>query len=574
MNRLPLSIALATGALLLTACGQDETPAESADNPLLRYVPADTPYVMANLAPVPADLVDTYLARMDPFTQQMEATLGNLRKELAEESAEGVDADEAEAMAVADAVLAEFEGKLNREGLESLGLSLESLNAFYGHGMFPIMRLGLGDAEKVRAMLDRVQARSGVTMPEQNFQGVAYWRAGGADEPIAIYLAILGDHLAITSAPISEEAGFLPTFLALEMPERSLADSGALAELNRDKGFTPYGSGYIDLERVADEMFDDSSQTTRWMRALGDFDPAAIDPACKQEARLFTAFVPRLVAGATEVEADQVTMRYQVETSSWLGEQLVQLVGDVPPAPENTDRMMSLSLNLQMGRAVNFVRENAAALAARPFNCPPLREMNNQIQRMAEMSNQPMPPFIGNLNGLRAELSDFDIANPSMESLRGRLSLEMESPQMVIGMASMMIPGFEELQIEPGADPVALPQELLTLQTPEFEAYAVMSKNAIGVSIGKDEQTSLREFLDRNGKAEGVFLSVDYDSALVARMQRQMSAEMQSNVNVDPSGMEDIDAVMSHYESMLGRARFDLSFSEDGLTIDNRQSFR
>ena len=45
MKQLPLGIALATGALFLAACGDTGPGADSPANPLLRYVPADTPGV-------------------------------------------------------------------------------------------------------------------------------------------------------------------------------------------------------------------------------------------------------------------------------------------------------------------------------------------------------------------------------------------------------------------------------------------------------------------------------------------------------------------------------------------------
>lgn len=581
MKRLPLGIALASGALLLTACGQTDSGADSAANPLLRYVPADTPYVMANLEPVPAELVDAYLERMDPFLAQLETTLGGMREELAQHAttrnAQANDAgstDDEQAAAIMDAVLAEFEGKLNREGFESLGFSLEQTSAIYGHGLFPIMRIGLGDPIRVRAMVNRVQAKSGVTMPEAEFQGKAYWRASDADDAMAIYVSILDDHVAFASGPVSEEAAFLPVFLGLELPERSIAQTGALETLNRDKGFEPYGSGYVDLDRVIDETFDENSLTVRWMTRMGAFDPTTIDPVCEQEARLVTAFVPRLVAGTTELEADRVGVRYQVETNAWLGGQLARLVGDVPPAPADTEYMLSMSINLQMGRVATFLRESADAMVAQPFECPQLQEMNAQIQRMANSMNQPLPPFIGNLNGLRAELSELDPANPSPETVRGRVALEMESPQMVIGMASMMMPGVAELQIEPGADPVAVPQELMTIQTPDFEAYAVMSNDAIGMSLGKGEKDGLQSFLDADGDADGVFLSVDYDAALMARLQRESSHGYRAARDDGTVPMAEIDALAENYENILGRTRFDVSLTEDGLTIDNSQTFQ
>jgi hypothetical protein len=582
MKRLPLGIALATGTLLLAACGQTDPEADAAANTLLRYVPADTPFVLANLEPVPADVVDAYIDRMAPVLAQFETALGGFREDI---ESGNTDLDDPRALAVAEAVLAEFEGKLDRQGMESLGLSLEQISAAYGHGLFPVMRVGLGDPVKVRAMIDRVQARSGVEIPEFDHQGQAYWKAADPESPMALFIAIIDDHVAFAAAPDAESQAFLPVFLGQELPDTSLAASGALGKLNRDKSFEPYGSGYLDLSRVVDELFDPNSQTAAWMARMGDFDPAAVDPACEREARLVTTFVPRIVAGTTEVTANAVGMRYQVETNPLLGGQLAGLVGDVPPAGSDPSRMATFSMNLQMGRVTEFLRNSANAMAAVPFQCPQLQDLNQQVQQLAQNLNQPMPPFIGNLKGMRAEFSEFDAANPSPERMRGLVSLEMESPQMVIGMASMMIPGFEELQIEPGADPVEVPRELMTVVTPEFEVYAVMGKSAIGISLGRGESDGLRAFLDQDGDVDDVFLSLEYDGKALARMQRQSIAAYEEAARQDTSlaapddqagevpGDIDLEALAADYEALLGRTRFEFRFDGEGLTIDNRQTF-
>jgi hypothetical protein len=572
MKRLPLSIAIATGACFLVACGGQSEP-DAATNPLLRFVPADTPFVMANLDAVPTDVTDAYLLRMAPFLEQLQFALQGFRSDLAEGRAE---LNDPETEALLDAILAEFDGKLSREGLESLGLSLEQMSAIYGHGLFPVLRAGLTNPEAVRAMIARIETNSGVPIPEESFQGVNYWRAAEPDNPMGIYLAILDDHFVMSAAPQSRQAEVLPRLLGLELPAETLAPS-TLTDLNREKSFAAYGSGYLDLGRVVDELFEADSLTATWMMDMGEFDPAAIDPACEREARLVTTFVPRMVAGTTEVTKDRVGVRYQLETNAWLGGELARLVGDVPPASTNTARMANFSLNLQMGRVATFMRESASAMAAVPFQCPQLQDLNAQVQQMAEQLNQPMPPFIGNLNGVRVELSEFDPSAMDPSGMRGVVALEMESPQMVIGMASMMIPGFEELQIEPGGDPVAVPQEIMTVVTPEFEAYAVMSNDAIGLSLGKGEKAGLKDFLEARGDADGIFMSADYDAGELARMQRQQvearaayGAEPTSNTDPDL----DVQAMTEAYEAMLGRARFEFRLTEEGLTIDNTQDFR
>lgn len=575
MKKRVLTLALTGSTLLLAACGGDDDRLQDAANPLLDLVPADTPFVMANLEPIPSDVVDAYLARANPVMMDMQSSLQQLQYAMDDGS---IDRDDEASAALLEAVLAELDGNMNRAGLESMGFSLESYSVFYGHGLFPVMRAGIADAELVRAMVSRVETRSGQSVPQLDFQGVDYWRFADAGMPMALYLAILDDHIVMTAAPPLREAEFLPALLAVEQPAASLADSGALIDLAREKDYSPYLAGYMDLSVVLDEMFDPGSVTAQWMGDMGEFDLAAIDPACEREARLITAAVPRLVMGATEITADRIGMQYQVETNRLIGAQLAKLVADVPQAASGGPNMVNASMSLNMGAVVQFLRDSANVMAEVPFECPQLRNMNGQIEQMATTLNQPMPPFIGNLKGFRAALLEVDPAAMQPENMRGMLSLEMESPQMVIGMASMMVPGFEDLQIEPGADPVELPQDLMMIATPEMEIYAVMSNDAIGVSMGKGQKDQLRGFLDADGKSESVFFSVEYDMAMLAELQAAgqswAHADNGSGADVDYGTDPDIEQLMDNYQAFLGRSRFELHFDGSGLTIENVQTFQ
>ena len=67
------------GALLLTGCGREdkeekaELLAESAD--VLKYIPADSPYVFASLAPLPDDVMDHLEPKLDRVLVSYQAVL-------------------------------------------------------------------------------------------------------------------------------------------------------------------------------------------------------------------------------------------------------------------------------------------------------------------------------------------------------------------------------------------------------------------------------------------------------------------------------------------------------------------
>ncbi len=562
--------ALLLTGLLAVACSRQDDMAGTAANPLLAFVPADTPYVIANLEPTPADIVDAWLVRLQPLLEQAQLHLDAFQEDLQAAPSE-IDPSFA---ALASAILAELDGKLNRAGLESLGISLESVNAIYGHGLFPVARIGLRDPLALRDTIARIEASSGMPIPEHQSGGRSYWKIENRNGGIAAFVSILDDHVAFGVAPLAAEMEFLPEFLGERMPDESLAGSGALLQLNRAKGFTPWGSGYLDVAGAVEELLVPSSRTAAWLNALGDYRPGDVPQACAAEARLMAGFTPRMVAGVTEMTADTVGMRYQLEIEPSLAGELADLVADVPPASRNPAYALTLSLGIRVGALREFLLEKFNAMAASPFQCPQLAHLNQQIMQAATSLNQPMPPFIGNLKGLRAALSELDAAKIDPMAMRGLMSLEVVSPQMVIGMASMMIPGFEELDIQPGNDPVRLPEELISVVTPETEIHAVMTSDAIGLSIGKGLQDELMDFMELEQDNDGAFLSVEYDMAAMAGVQSQQFEQWQTDSGEQNENLQAQAELVALYRDMLDRGRQEFRFTEEGLTIDNRMSFK
>ena len=91
MSHMRLTTLALVALLSLAACGKSEDPpaatSDTASNELLAYVPADTPYLFANLEPVPDEIIDTYLARLQPVLDSMQTQLSVGRAEM--ESTEG-----------------------------------------------------------------------------------------------------------------------------------------------------------------------------------------------------------------------------------------------------------------------------------------------------------------------------------------------------------------------------------------------------------------------------------------------------------------------------------------------------
>jgi hypothetical protein len=577
MNYLRLTTLILVILLSLAACGKGEEPPEAAasaaTNQLLSYVPADTPYLFANLEPVPEDVVDTFLTRLQPVLDSMQSQLSIGRAEM--ESAEGENGDDPAAR-LAHALLLELDGNLSRSGLESMGFDLRAKKVVYGMGAFPVIRLGLSDSEALRATILRVLNNAGITAPEQDFQGVSYWRISdenSAEEPVVLYVSILNDHLAISFFPALAEAEFLPAFLGLEIPADSDAQA-RLAQLNRAHDYTPHGSGILDLHRLADQFTSPDTVTARVMAATGAFDPATLSPVCAAEIHKIIDNAPLMTMGVTELTQTAFAFQYRLETPRTLASQLMGLVSKIPVADELSDRILEFAFGMRFGPVRDFLREKVAAIVDAPYQCEHLLDLNDSAVQTLARLDEPMPPFVNNFRGVRVSLNEIMMSQDSIpENARGHLAVHVDKPEMFIGMAQMFLPDLSNLAITPGDPPVRLPESLVPV--PGIVAWAAMSSDAIGLSVGEQEEAGLPEFINRDAGPEGIFLTAGYDMAAYLDYTQNLGTQYQGqNDPHSQAAMEIHSAANTAFREMADRSYTTLRFTADGFVADNRMTFK
>jgi hypothetical protein len=569
--RIPALIAIT--ALAFTGCNREGGVSEqSATNTLLAHVPADTPYLFANIEPTPPEVVDAFMVRLAPSFLMAQNLLNDFKLEI-----NAKDPEEHKEARLLSALLAEFDGNMNREGLEKLGLSLESHKVVYGMGIFPVVRIALKDPVALRAAIGRVEENSGIPFTSKKLGETEYWNISGGSNQGGIYIAILEDHVAFSVFPASAEAEWLPAFLGQSQPADSGASAKMLTQLNKDKGYTNYGSGFLDLQKIANEFLNPESKTASLISSMTHYDPQEFGEVCINEVKALVAKAPRLVSGTTELSANAVGMSYELEFESSLAAKLVELVAEVPVADNSADKIFSASLGLRMGRVRNFAREQINALIADPFECEQLKHINEGAKAAMEQMDVPVMPFINNLMGFRVSLDEVDFENFTPEKAKGMFALEVEKPQMLIGMAQMMVPGLGELDLEAGGEPIDVTQELMSFSSNGMNLFVAMGKDSIGVASGENQKEGLAAFMDADEDNGNVFFSVDYDMSAPMQFQRNMQKQFYSTEGGDEAVKEAQELAKSMqdiYMQWLGRTRVEVSFTDDGLEIDTRMTFK
>ncbi len=573
-------LAIGTVSLLMVAaCGKSEDAVEVAiektDSTLFDYVPADTPYLAGNLQPIPDEVIEVFLQRFEPVLASVQDELTNARQTLENE----------DGSRLISAILQEFDGNLSRQGMESLGFDLRAHKVVYGMGVFPVIRIGLSDADALRATIQRVLANAEIDAPELEHQGVSYWRLSEvdtADAPVGIYVSIFADHLAMSIFPPLAETELLPAFLGLEMPGDSNAVS-RLAELNAKHSYTPYGSGILDLDQIVEEFISPDTIMARVMATTGDFDPADMTAECKTEIRGIVSNSPRMTMGVRELTTSAIAIQYRVETETTLAQQLAGLVAEIPIANPLSDRLLEFSFGMRFGAVRDFLREKVVAIMESPYQCEHLQSINQSATEAFTQLNQPMPPFVNNFRGLRLSLSEITETNSMPVNGRGLIAVHIDQPEMFVGMAQMFLPDLSELTLAPGEPPVQLPASMLPI--PNVVAFAALSTDTIGLSIGDGEEAGLPAYLEEEAGPAGTFMSIGYDMAAYLEYTQKLGKQYEQTedelAETDPEqeavlqSIEDISAAAQQaVKSFSDRSYTTFRLTPDGFEADSRMTFK
>jgi hypothetical protein len=306
---------------------------------------------------------------------------------------------------------------------------------------------------------------------------------------------------------------------------------------------------------------------------------------CQTEIRGLIARAPRMVAGTTEWTPSTMGFQYRLALADDLASELTELVADVPAAPTQSERLLEFAFGVRIGAARDFLIRKATALSQERYECESLQGINERATEALVTLNYPMPPLVNNLLGFRASLSQVPEEGMNPSEMVGTVALHVDKPEMFVGMSQMFLPQLAEFQLEKGGPPVRLPESLIPV--PDIVAFAAMSDDAIGVSVGQGEETRLLNFLETEAEHDGSFFSVNYDIAAymdrLTEFQHMSGAMGDGIMDGEFEGDRDAralrntemaEAFQEAFKNMAGRSELAFRFDEGGFAVDSRMQFQ
>lgn len=547
-------LAMGLASVMLAACSHKDKDAP------LAFVPADTPYVVANLDVLDDSTRKALLAQADAQLPAQLAQMDAAADQLAEKDPGGA--------RLLRALRAEFGGNTVEGFAKSAGLDLKGYSAFYGLGLAPVLRFQLDDPAAFEAFIGRLETAYGKKFEAASEGQQSYRKYVSAESGTEVVLATVGRQAVAALLPANPPQPMLREALGLDRPQKSMQDEGRLAALAKTKGYQKWLVGELDLTRVLPLALggkDALAEAVRKAHAEAESaktgEPVAnqlqTSPACSTDAARIAARVPTISFGYTRLDAKHQDGRVDVALADDISKAFAGLKVDLPGLGNQGTAPFDLGLALPVSALRTFWLAQADAVAAKPFTCPALSDLNEGFAKLGPaMQKAAIPPF-GDLLGVRVALDSLaSNANSSLPTFSGRLVLATSNPSGLLAMGQMMVPALAQLKPSSDGKPVALPAQMAgTLGQP---AWVAMSDKALALGVGNGEEAKLADTLKEPGGSAGQMTRMHLSGAMylswVQLMQDKvdaLAAAASAMSKSDDSSGDQVDAAAARSKAQF-----------------------
>ena len=277
--------------LTLSACsssGPSSSNAFTDEDSIMRFVPADTPYLLATGSPLPDDLLD----EIEPEMEMMMEAYRTIIRAAMEESIEDTGAPMSdEQIEWLTAILEELTSLVSIEGLRNAGFERDSRMAFFGHGLLPVLRIEVSDEQKFEDMITRIEDAAGESMNVGEIDGESYRYAGGEGGNIVI--GTFEDNAVFTFLPAMMGDDELRVLLGLTLPDQSIAETSTLGDIAVKYGYTDHYIGLIDVVQIVSTFVDEPSGLNAPLLEAFEYDSSQFSNVCREEILEMAGVAPR-----------------------------------------------------------------------------------------------------------------------------------------------------------------------------------------------------------------------------------------------------------------------------------------
>lgn len=579
--------ALGLAGVLLAACHHKDKDAP------LAFVPADTPYVVANLDVLDDDTRKALLAQADAQLPQEMAQLRSAADEMAEK--------DPDLSRLLKAMIAELDGKTIAQFAQNAGLNIKGRSAVYGLGLSPVARFELTDPKAFDAFIGRLEAAYGKPFDTATVGGQSYRKHVTVESGLQIVMAEVGKQAVAAILPADAPEATLRLAFGLDRPEKNIQDDGRLDKLAKAKDYQPWAIGQVDLARLLplaasgkDPLFNALTKARAESEAAKTGEPVAnqlkVSPACESDAVRIASRVPSMSFGYTKLDEKHQDIRWDVALADDITKAFSGMKVELPGLGAAGTAPFDITLAMPIAQLRPFWSAQADAVAAKPFACPTLTDLNEGFAKIGLMSQQAAVPPVGDLLGVRVALDSFEPGNANaMPKFNGRILIGTSNPAGLLAMAQMAASGLQQMKLTPDGKPVPLPPEVVApLGAP---VWAAMGPKSLALAVGQGEDVKLGELLHAASGDAGQFGRLSLSGEMYQAWVKAMAAKAENIAELTASAQADdaeaqaaakatAERSKAQFESMEAQAarikslHGDMRIANDGLIITTQTELK
>ena len=575
-HRFTLLVALLVSGLAITACERKAAPPEppailSSSDSVLRFVPADTPYVFVNPEPIDEALVRKMTGESALLSKGYEIAVRDGLMRAADEHPEGSE-ERAHAERVAN-VMTEVLALFTLDGMREAGFDTNESMALYGHGLLPVLRIRLIDADAFEAAISDIESKAGHRLDTGELDGRRYRYA--EDDEGRIVFGAFDDYVVVTFLPAGFGDDELRQLAGLELPASSMASAGVLASVARDYGYTSHYIGFVDMRRIAGTFVEEPTGLDALLLADQQEQLDSISDVCRAEMLEFASVAPRAVFGYTKIADDGINGSVTVELSEPIATGLMAVPAVVPGLGVDAGSLLSVGMGVDLRALREFAEARLEALAADPFECEYFSEFEASAQQAREALAQPVPPVAYGFRGIVAVFDNVDFAamqSGSTTDTDAAVLVAIEDAPSLILSAGLFSPELAALDIQPDGKPVAL-ELAQTAWLPE-PPYVALTDDSLALATGADSSARIERLMSAKGADPAPFMSLAGDAGRYYELVGDAVGSAGDAGELSPEAREAIRDSMRSLAAVYDRLQVNVRFTRRGVTVDAGMTFK
>ncbi len=567
---------VAFSLLVLAGCDRDSGSgsAFADEDSILRYVPANTPYLLATGEQLPDEMLDDLEPKIDEMMDSYQVMFGAIFESAIADSGMHMSEDERQAFA---GIFSEVMTLFSVEGMRDAGFERDSRMVFFGHGLLPVWRVEVSDEQKFEDTLAGFEEAAGTAMSVGEIDGQQYRYIG--DDDASIIIAVMDGNAVFTALPGFFGDDELRQLLGLELPAQSIASTSTITDIVSTYGYTDHFVGFIDITRLVSTFAEGATGLDAGLLEAAEFDDSMLSAVCREEIMEMAAVMPRVVFGYDSVTRREMTGSMVIELRDDIANGLTEISSIVPGLGSDPGGFFSMGMSFDLAGLRSFYEARLDAVEANPYQCEFFEEMQAGLEQGRAALNQPLPPVAYSFRGFNAIIDnveglDFESGAPP-ESVDASLLIAMDDAQAMVAMGAMFSPEIASLNLEANGEPIEL--NLPDLSVVSDNIYAAMITDALAVSIGEGAESRVTEVLNAEPTEPPPFVSITMDAGKYYELiAESMLHDMQSLETVDgnspmtPEAQEAVRDAMIAVGEIYDRFVVDVLFTQNGVEVRSK----